>query len=380
LGEDGLKPITVLFVGGFREKTGDGAVGGSLVAARSLVSSGIARHVEWILLDTTMRSVPGPPLPVRVLFAARRVVRFVLSARRDTTDLVLIFAGTNWGFVEKGVMALVAKAMGKPVLFSPRAGPMKDFLRIPVAHAFAREVLSRCDRVICQGDTWTMFYRELTGLPERRVISIPNWVDLADFAFVPRTTQSDRATVILYLGWLERSKGVLDLIHAVDRYRSSLGNAKLILCGGGGAADEARELTRTLGLEDMISFPGWVHGEEKRRLLTSSDILVLPSHSEGMSNAVLEGMACGLAVLATRVGAIPDVVEDGRSGVLVEARDVDALGQALVRLVQDPEERARLGRGARETVARGHDLEGAWKRMLTVMHDALGDRRSRPQG
>lgn len=377
MGENEVKPIKVLFVGGFRETTADGAVGGSLVAARSLVSSGIARHVEWILLDTTMRSVPAPPLPIRAAFAARRMLHFVGSSMGKRADVVLIFAGGGSGFIEKAAMALVASAAGKPVLFSPRAGSMRRSLgRSRILRTYAKRALARCDRIVCQGDTWKQFYRDLTGLPETRFVSIANWINAREYAErVPK--RSADGPVFLFLGWVERAKGILDLIRAVRRERARLGKARFVVCGRGGAWSEAQALCQELGVGDQFVFKGWVHGEEKRTLLTSSDALVLPSYAEGMPNAVLEAMAAGLAVVASRVGAIPDLVEDGRSGLLVDAGDVEALGRALVRLAEDPPLRAELGQAARDKVLRDHDIERAWPRLLEVMREALEDRRSR---
>jgi glycosyltransferase involved in cell wall biosynthesis len=199
---------------------------------------------------------------------------------------------------------------------------------------------------------------------------------VSDYARMPRKAHDSEPPVILYLAWVERSKGVLDLIRAVHRFRSELEEARVVVCGGGSALTEAKELCRNLGVERVFSFPGWVHGDDKRRLLAGSHILVHPSHCEGMPNAVLEGMASGLAVVASRVGAIPDLVEDGRSGMLVEPGDADGLGRALVRLVQHPHERLRLGKAAREAVAREHDVEQAWRRILETMREAMAERRS----
>jgi glycosyltransferase involved in cell wall biosynthesis len=93
----------------------------------------------------------------------------------------------------------------------------------------------------------------------------------------------------------------------------------------------------------------WLDREERDDLLAVSDVLVLPSHHEGVPMAILEGMAYGLPVIATPVGGIPDVIRHGREGLLVEVGNRGALTAALSRMVAEPALRASLGRGARAT-------------------------------
>ncbi|HEY3821371.1 MAG TPA: glycosyltransferase family 4 protein [Polyangiaceae bacterium] len=374
------RKLNVVFVGAFKQTAKDGAVGGSLYAARSLVTSGLAERVRWMLVDTTGRSVPPPSIPVRAFFAVRRSVRFALTVGRPSADVALIFSGSHLGFLEKGVMALFSRAMGKAVVFCPRAGTMRDAVeKSGLQRWYVRFVLSRCDVVVCQGETWRTFYKQLTNLPYERLVSIPNWISLPDYSTIGRGRGSRGPVVFLYMGWIERSKGVLDLIQAVHRRRSDLGDALVVIHGRGSALNEAQSLAKELGLENRIRFGGWVLGEQKRAALGESDVLVLPSYREGMPNALLEGMAAGMAVIATRVGGIPDVVDDGTSGLLVEPADVEALGEALVRLAQNQGERERMAMAARETIARHHDLEKAWPQMLTAIR-AAADRRPRVKG
>ncbi len=223
------RTLTVVFVGAFQEAAKDGAIGGSLVAARSLVASPLAKHVRWVLIDSTTRSVPPPSIPVRALFAALRTLRFVAAVARPSTDATLIFSGAHLGFVEKGLMAMMSKAAGKPVLFSPRSGMMIDAIATsPAQRWLVRTLLSRCDRIVCQGETWRRFYQELTGLPAERLVSIPNWIDLREYATIRpvEPARPARPPVFLYLGWLEPYKGVTDLIHAVHRARAALSGAR----------------------------------------------------------------------------------------------------------------------------------------------------------
>ena len=119
------------------------------------------------------------------------------------------------------------------------------------------------------------------------------------------------------------------------------------------AAIEWPTLRDRLGRESAVILPGNVAPEDVPLFLQASDFLVLPSYSEGLPQAVLEAMNCGLAVVATRVGGVPEAVIDGRTGLLVEAKNVEQLRDAMERMIGD--EAFRLAAG-REGLARAREV------------------------
>ena len=120
-------------------------------------------------------------------------------------------------------------------------------------------------------------------------------------------------------------------------------------------------------LDNLFEFRGWVSGSAKVKALNECSIIVLASHREGFPNVLLEGMASGLAVVATRVGAVPNLIRHEETGLLVEPGDVRALGASLVRLVADRKLREKCGVAGQDFVYQHHNLEQLWPRMLEVM-------------
>lgn len=363
---------SVIFVGAFRDATGDGAGGGQLAACRAILSSPMAKRVNWTFIDSTMESVPPPPFRRRLHSSLRRLWRFAL-ALPGPADAVLIFTSRGAGFLEKSLMALAAAALGRRVVLSPRSGGLRrDVKRSPVWRAWIRFVLRRCDTILCQGAVWKMFYQELTGLPDHRFTIFPNVLDEEWLQTVGQAEPNRGGHVsLLYLGWLEERKGIFDLLDAFAMYRQQLEEARVIVCGRGSEADAARKRVRQLGLEKAFDFRGWVSGEEKVRVLKESDVLVIPSHAEGLPNVLLEGMAAGLAVVATDVGAIPETLGE-RAGILVGPRDPESLGAGLVRLCSDPDLRESYGKAARRRVAERHSAARAWPRLLAALVNSQG--------
>ncbi len=130
----------------------------------------------------------------------------------------------------------------------------------------------------------------------------------------------------------------------------------MTLAGPGRPPATATEL---LSREPGVAWAGWLEQEAKEELLRSSQVFVMPSRSEGLPMALLEAMAYGLAVLATEVGGIPEIVEPGVDGLLVAAEEPGAFADALARLGGDPALRERLGEGARRRVERLDAVEVA---------------------
>jgi glycosyltransferase involved in cell wall biosynthesis len=174
---------------------------------------------------------------------------------------------------------------------------------------------------------------------------------------------------LLFLGYLSARKGVPELLRALASDQLVAANWELVAAGNG-PVDEFRALAASLGVADRIQFPGWLDEAGVQAACAAADIIVLPSHAEGLAMAVLEGLAHGLAVVATPVGAHSEVIEPEVSGVLVPPGDIGALANALRRVIDDDALRARLQNGARQRFLASFDV-GAYAERLSQLHGCL---------
>jgi glycosyltransferase involved in cell wall biosynthesis len=208
------------------------------------------------------------------------------------------------------------------------------------------------------GETWQETLGQIA--PGARIAVVPN-------AVVPRTSVdhpgAGEAVRVLFLGEIEDRKGAFLLLDAWRRLSDEAHplRAELVLAGGGAVA-QARAAVEALGIADQVRVPGFVEPTQVELLLSASHVLVLPSRSEGQPMAVLEAMAHGLCVIATRVGGVPDLIDDD-SGVLVPPDDQDALVAALRRVLLDADKRARLGAGALARVRERFDVDKTWREL-----------------
>lgn len=363
-----LSFLRYIFVGAFHESAGDGSVGGQLYACKSLLHSPLSNHIDWLLLDSTMEALPPPPIRRRFVLAGKRLTIFMGMIRQPSVTGALIFTSAGLSFLEKGLMVLLTRAFGKRAILSPRSGLILDDLkRSALMRKFISIVLRNCHTIMCQSQGWQRLYQSISGLPDDRFVVTPNWLDAQALAnFSSRSVRSDPVS-ILYMGWLEHYKGIYDLIEAANRYRDQLAGSSLVICGRGSQLDSAKEQVAALGLTDLFDFRGWVTGSDKLAILQQADIFVLPSYREGLPNALLEAMAAGLAVVATRVGGVPEVLVNDTLGILIDPGDIEALGQAVLRLKNDPQRRHCLGQNARAYVLAHHDINTVWPNLLRVL-------------
>lgn len=215
--------------------------------------------------------------------------------------------------------------------------------RPPRQQAAIRAMFGAAERVIVLGARDAATVTGLLGVAPERVDILHNCV--RDPGTNPIRHPRAMPTIV-FLGQLSERKGVPELLEALASPAMAALDWHAVLAGDG-PVDRYRADAASLGLGNRVTMPGWLGEPETRAICGSADILVLPSHSEGMAMAVIEGLAHGLAVVTTRVGAHEEAITDGATGVFVPVGDVPALAAALARLVTDPTRRAALGRQAR---------------------------------
>jgi glycosyltransferase involved in cell wall biosynthesis len=194
------------------------------------------------------------------------------------------------------------------------------------------------------------------GIPSARLRYIPNGIDADRWSVADRDGHTG-VPVVACVGRFTPVKRQEDLVAAVALLRDQGVDVHLRLAGDGPLLEAVRAQVATLGLEDRVSLHGTLAPPEVAELLADADIACMPSSQEGMPGAVMEAMASGLPVVGTKVNGIAELVRDGDTGFLVEARDPKALADALAALVTDPPLRHRMGAAGRRRIVDELSLE-----------------------
>lgn len=246
---------------------------------------------------------------------------------------------------------LAAKLCGARVVYQIHGGTLRDFSR-----ALLRVTLSWPDVVVVLSRRELDNVRENVG--ERNVALIPNAIDCAPFVRQPLAGASPGAPLrLIYIGRLVRPKGVFEALEGLALARCKGVAANLVVAGDGPDLRDLQEIADRADLAEHVTFVGPAFGQRKVGLLRAADALVLPSYHEGLPYALLEGMAAGLVPIATRVGAIPDVVTEGVHALFVPPRDPHAIARAIAALAADRARLARMSQACRERVAACYSIE-----------------------
>lgn len=217
-----------------------------------------------------------------------------------------------------------------------------------------RFYVKRAHCIACISQRLTEWAQKL-GAPPERVRWINEPVDTEEFR--PRVNGSmgswvNKSPVLLYVGRLSPEKGAHVLIDALPQMLKHLPQLRLRLVGGGSQQHSLRDLVNQNGLSEHVEFVGAVPHYELPRYYAEADALVIPSLSEGLPKVLPEALACGLPVIGTQVGGIPEVVQDGYNGLLVPPNAPNALGDAVVAVLGSEETSRALRANARASVER----------------------------
>jgi len=289
----------------------------------------------------------------RYLVHARRVRRLVRDLKPDLLHALHL---TSYGFLAGlcDVRPTIVSVWGTDILEAPGWSPFHYFV--------TRYALARADHVTATG--LRLANATLRYTPRGKPVTVvPYGVELARFQPAARNGAHPNDVVVGAVARLSPEKGLDDLLRAVARLVGQGLPLRLILAGDGPQRGRLRRLADRLGIAGRVDFRGEAPHERVPAVLRELDIFAMPSRAEGFGVAALEAQAMELPVVATRVHGIPDVVEDGVSGLLVPPRDTGALAEAIARLALDAELRATMGRAGRALV----EARYRWEENTTQM-------------
>lgn len=263
---------------------------------------------------------------------------------RGEAVLLHVNMAENTSVLRKGVVVFWGRLLGIPTLLHLHAGRFIEFYdRLPsFAQAFARLVFRTATHTVVLGHLWRDFLIDRLRIAESQVSVVYNGVPAA-----PRRSFSPREGPcrLIYVGRLKLEKGLAELLRALASPELITLDWRLTLVGTGENKTFAT-LARSLGIADRVTQTGWLEPAAVGARLAEADVFVMPSRFEGLPLGVLEALSAGLAVLTTEVGALPEVLTNGETALMVPPNDQQALTAALRQLIGDSGLRARLGANA----------------------------------
>jgi O-antigen/teichoic acid export membrane protein/glycosyltransferase involved in cell wall biosynthesis len=282
----------------------------------------------------------------KLLLALTALARFVWDLCWWRPHLVYVHVGGNTSLYRKIAFIGAGRLAGRRVLVHCHAGNFEQYFAQQgnLGRRLILWGLGKSSKFIAV----SLAMERLIGnlWPKVECVMVPYGIEAALFA--GQRAPANHSVRLLFIGKMGFLKGEQDLLRALQRVVKAAPNFRLDMLGQ--LSITITSECRESGLQPLIDHLGPVSLEERMAFFKRADIFVLPTYAEGTPISMLEAMAAGLPVVSTPIGGIPDVVEDGVEGYIVDAGDIETLADRLVRLINDPERRRRMGKSARDKV------------------------------
>lgn len=272
------------------------------------------------------------------------------------------------GFHSAAAVLMKILIRKKVVIKVANTGLKSDFLTLKkvLFGSFLLKFLKRADAVVALCRQSVIEAKE-EGFSDNQMICIPNGVDTGRFK--PSSRYPDKRARIVCVGRLVEIKGVDILMDAFRLLYDEGIRLKLEIFGEGQEKNRLEENARYLGISEDVIFHGVI--QDLENYLDNACVFVQPSLAEGMSNVILEAMAAGLPVVATRTGGAPDIIQDGINGLLVEPGSAEQIRHAVKKVISDEPFAQKLGKQARKTIEEKYSIDIVVDRYLELYNKIL---------
>ncbi|MBC2207707.1 glycosyltransferase family 4 protein [Listeria booriae] len=284
----------------------------------------------------------------RMKATLQSILRIRPRIRQENIDIVHVHMAQQGSFYRKSLLILQAKKECRVVLHM-HASQFDVFYKKskPLVQKYIRYILSKPDKVVVLSEEWANFYNNLTTVP---VDVIENAVQMP----TNNTYNSDAKNIIMF-GRIGERKGSYDVLTAARAIGKQFPDVRIYLYGDGELDNVATQI-ETEQLSNVI-LGGWINGDEKEQILQNAVLHILPSYHEGLPMAILETMAHGIPNISTTVGGIPQAIQSGQNGVLIEAGDTKQLEDAILAFLEDKETREYYSKEAYKTIQNRFAIE-----------------------
>lgn len=264
---------------------------------------------------------------VKSWYALQALVRtwFLLTFDKKI-KIVHIHGAANASFERCKMFIGLAKKCGKKVILHEHAADFVEYYESSDDKQAITETLRKCDALIVLSQSWKEYFASI-GMDSDKIHVLNNIVSPP--MLLPEKHVADGKLHLMYMGEISKRKGGFDLLKAVADNKDYFKDKLVLKMGGNEVDGDIKAYIKNHGLESFVSYEGWIAGQKKIDCLNWEDVYILPSYNEGLPIAILEAMAYSHPVISTPVGGIPEVIETGKNGILVQPGDTMAIAEAI---------------------------------------------------
>jgi len=344
-------------------------------------------HYQGTLVSFLGRRVPNETLeqakmaglkhfgiPMSSRFDIRALWKLIQLLKQEKVDLLC-----THGYKSAVMGWWAGKKVGIPVIAFSR-GYTTENLKVAFYEWLERQALGRISGVIFVSEGQKKRF-EAFGIRGKRSWVVHNAISVNSFQNFKNVNIRkeifdhfhipNNASLIVSAGRLSPEKGHRFLVEAIGMLRGSMNNIHFVFCGDGPCQKDLEKQSKELGISEICHFAGF--RRDLKEIFQAMDLMVLPSLTEGLPNVVLEAFACAKPVVVTRVGGVPEIVEDGVNGIIVPPERPDLLAEAIKGCLADPEKRRTMGEAGYEKVKSEFTFESQTQKLETIYDEVLSN-------
>lgn len=348
---------------------------GPSVATEIILKSRFVEEFNVIHIDTADRRSLSKLCKIDVTNIYLALKHYVLLFQKllfNKVDLVYIpISQATVGFLRDTGFIIISKLFRKKIVLHLRGGYFREFYNSSdrVEKYIIRKALKRVDRMIVLGECLKVLFEGL--VPAEELSVVPNGLNMS-FGSIENRNPNRDYFVVLFLSNLIETKGFKDVLYSVKRVIKKYTNVRYVFAGGWRKQEdklECEDYVKRERINDYVDFVGTVTGEQKKKFLKDANVFVFPTYypMEGHPWAIVEAMAAGLPIITTDQGCIKESVINGENGFIIPKRNVEALAEKIMELIENSKQREDMGRKSREFYEANFTEEHFVRRMIDAI-------------
>ena len=356
--------------------------GGIASNIQHLLDSPLKEKYDFLLFQTGSRKYGTLKYEYEKLYTklyrtAKSLFYYIFFLFKHSANIIHINTSfRQYSFWRDLLYVLIARLARIKVLLQIHGGVLDDFLegKSHVLKSLIKKLLKIPEQVIVLSSMQKKVFKNLDMQQKVRVV--PNIIDTSKFNKNRNLRKSleiplDSFVVLFVASHFFKEKGVWEIIEAIPSVVKKHKKVLFILVGGGNEEMAIKRACIEKGLQRSVWFMGHLFGEELINIYLASDLFILPTYTEGFPLVILEGMAAGLPIISTPVGAVPEIVKNGVNGFLIPPKDPLALAEKIIKLIENRPLRIEMANRNKDKVEKNYALKPVSKIFDNIYQEVI---------
>jgi glycosyltransferase involved in cell wall biosynthesis len=295
-----------------------------------------------------------------------RCIKLFITILIKKPSLIHIHTTVERDFWQKAIFFKIAQVLKIKTILHLHGGAFPKFYQTSNNKKTIINILQSANGLIVLTNRWKEFYQQIKANKNIHVIN--NAIDLKSLKKYYKYKQKSKQLKLLFVGRISKPKGIYELLEAIKMLKKE--NIHLNIMGAFNNNEmEIKKLCQKYSIEDKVTFLGVIQGNDRFKHFANSDIFILPSHWEGLPFSILEAMAFGMPIIATKVGAIPELIKKD-NGILIPIKNSSEIHKKILFFIKRPKIIKTISKRNKQTMKQ-YDILNFQNRLIKVYDDTI---------